>query len=145
MSIEHLIDFDANPHVPNGWSVVEHKKGGILKWDPAKVKFHLSRNQRGNKSIVGNELRKELEKQPVYNANMLDFLYAKQELIPEEWKKDENGNIRFIYFWGTIYRDSDGFLYVRYLCFRGGQWDWRYRWLDDDWRSRFPALVSASQ
>ncbi|MBI3589422.1 MAG: hypothetical protein HY093_03375, partial [Candidatus Liptonbacteria bacterium] len=41
--IEHLIDCDADPFVPKGWEVVEHHKGGRLKWDTRKVKLYLSK------------------------------------------------------------------------------------------------------
>jgi len=139
-----LIDLDAPPYIPNGWSVVEHKQGGQMVWDSTKVKFHLSKNQKGGKRIEGNKLRKELEHKPVYNANLLDYLYANQELIPEEWKKNEDGSIRFTYFWGTIYSYSDGYLYVRVLYFHDGQWNWDYRWLGVDWNGRTPAAVPAS-
>ena len=141
---ENIIDMDANPYLPNGWNVEEHRRGGLLKWDPTKVKFRLSKNQQGDKRIVGNELRKELVKQPVLNANMLDYLYAKQELIPEEWKRNQDGSIRYTFFWGTIYRNSAGSLFVRCLCFIDGQWFWVCRWLGHDWGSHDPAAVSAS-
>jgi len=142
--VAHLIDLDAPPYIPNGWSVVEHRQGGQMVWDPTKVKFHLSKNQKGGKRIEGNKLRKELEGKPVYNANLLDYLYANKELIPEEWKKNEDGSIRFTYFWGTIYRNSSGGLYVRYLCFYGGQWIWYCRWLGRGWSGSDPAAVPAS-
>jgi len=141
---DHIIDLDAPPYIPNGLSVVEHRQGGQMVWDPTKVKFHISKNQKGGKRIEGNKLRKELEGKPVYNANLLDYLYANQELIPEEWKKNEDGSIRFTYFWGTIYRASLGSLDVRYLCFSGGQWCWSCSWLGSDWDGRSPAAVPAS-
>lgn len=137
--LDHSIDLDASPYLPNGWSAEEHKKGGFLKWDPTKVRLHFSENQQGGKYVEGNKLRKELETQPVYNANLLDFYLAHPELIPEEWKG------KSVFFWGTIYRLSDGRLYVRYLYFLGGQWGWDYYWLDHDWSSSAPAAVPASQ
>ena len=38
----HLIDCDAAPFIPSGnfnWSVEEHKKGGLFKFDPAKINY----------------------------------------------------------------------------------------------------------
>jgi hypothetical protein len=84
--IEHLINCDANPFVPRGWKVEEHKKSGQIKWDPAKILLHLSKNQKGGKVINGNNLRKELENLPVLNANVLDYLLANPHLIPNKWK-----------------------------------------------------------
>jgi len=145
--VEHVIDLDADPYVPNNWSVEEHIKGGQMKWDPTRVRFHLSNGQKKNGNVIeGNKLRKEIAKLSGYNANLLDFLLKKenQHLIPEEWKQDEKGNTRYIYFWGTIYRDSDGDLCVRYLCWFGTRWDWSCYWLGDDWYDNGPALVPAS-
>lgn len=142
--IEHVIDLDADPFTPNNWKVEQHIKGGSLKWDPAQVQFHLSPNQENGKVIEGNKLRKELEGKPVFNANLLDYLLAHPHLIPEEWKQDEQGRIRYIFFWGTIYRNSDGDLYVRCLCWGVGGWQWNYRWLVSVWRERSPAALRAS-
>ena len=136
----HEIDCDADPFVPDGLEVEKdgHKKGGTLKWDPARLRLHLSTNQRGGKVIQGHKLRKELESEPVLNAKVLDYLLAHTELIPEEWKK-----VGAIFFWGTIYRDADGKLCVRYLCWYGKQWISHYYWLDCDWSGSNPALLSA--
>jgi len=75
----------------------------------------------------------------------LDALLENQELIPESWKKDEQGNTRYIFFWGTIYRrGSGGRLYVRSLCFHDGGWFWYCICLDYDFCGLYPAAVSAS-
>ena len=119
---DHVIDLDSAPFVPEGWKEVEeHKKGGKLKWDSKKIQLYLSESQKGDKYVEGNKLRKELENLPTLNAKVLDFLLAHKELIPEEWKRDEKGNTRYVFFWGTIYRHSDGNLYVRCLYWSGGR------------------------
>lgn len=141
--IEHVIDCDAQPYLPDGWFVEEHQKGGQWKFDPKQVNFYLSKGQQGGKTIEGNKLRKELAKKPVFNANVLDYLFANPHLIPEDWKKDENGNTRYIFFWGTVYRSRGGYLFVRYLCWDGGAWYWGC-WLDDDWDGFSPAALRAS-
>jgi hypothetical protein len=56
--IEHVIDCDAEPFIPNGWSVEEHQKGGIIKFDPSMIGPYLSKKQK-NGSIEGNKLRIE--------------------------------------------------------------------------------------
>lgn len=135
-----VVDLDADPFIPDGWSVEEHRKGGQIEFDPAKIVLCLSNQQKGDGRIEGHKLRKELETQPVYNANLLDWLLLpeNQHLIPKEWK----GKVTF--FWGTIYRRPDGDLCVRFLYWNGGGWDWGYSWLGGDWCSGLPAAVSAS-
>lgn len=131
----YTIDCDANPYVPDGWKVEEHIKGGELRWNPDEVELYLCDKQKGN-VIEGNELCKLLKDKPVLNANVLDYLLANPQLIPEEWKG------KAVFFWGTIYRNSDGRLCVRYLCWRGGRWDWSNYWLDFNFDDRNPAVLS---
>ena len=133
---ENLIDCDVNPFIPDGWSVEEHKKGGMFKFNPEKISLYLSKKQKKG-SIEGNNLRKELASQPVLNANVLDYLLAHPELIPEEWKG------KYIFFWGTIYRLSDGSLFVRYLRWHGSGWYWNYYWLDGGFFYGFPAALAS--
>jgi hypothetical protein len=143
-TLEHVINLNADPFVPNGWKVEQHELGGSFKWDPAQVQFYLSEPQRKEKSIEGNKLRKELEGKSVFNANLLDYLLAHPNLIPEDWKKDEKNRTRYIFFWGTIYRDSDGNLCVRCLYWHGGGWQWGDDWLGDGWSVGDPAALRAS-
>lgn len=135
--IEHVIDCDADPFVPEGWKVKEHRKGGLWKWDEKYVILHLSKFQKKGGISTGNDLRKELENKPVLNANVLDYLLAHPHLIPEKWKG------KSIFFWGTIYRDPDGDLNVRYLCWGGDGWCWRWRWLQSGWLEHCPAALRA--
>lgn len=145
ITIKHMIDLDADPLTPyNGWSVEEHRKGGQFQWNPAKVILHFSKNQMDGKLIGGHDLRKELAKEPVWNANLLDHLLKYPHLIPEGWKKDENGNTRYIYFWGTIYCVSGKDLYVRFLDFGDGHWRASGGCLDRNWGGGDPAVLGAS-
>jgi hypothetical protein len=138
LPISHIIDCDADPYIPNNWKVEEHQKGGMWQWDVNKISLYLSKFQRKKKSISGNELRKELQGKPVLNANVLDYLLKHPELIPEEWEN------QYIFFWGTIYRDSDGNFYVRCLRWYGVRWDWYCHWLDVDWNFANPAVLRVS-
>src|SRR5205807_6458708 len=106
---KHLVDLDADPFIPKGWSVPEgcHQKGGIFTWGASKVSLYLSESQKEGKWTEGKELRKDLAGKPVFNANLLDYLLKNPHLIPEEW------NDQFVFFWGTIYRVSDDGLCVR--------------------------------
>lgn len=135
---QHLIDCDAAPFQPNGWSVEKHAKAGQFEWNPTRVKLYLAKSQKPGKLVEGNKLRKELEGQMVLNACVLDYLLKNPELIPDEWKG------KAVFFWGTIYRDSDGYLFVRYLCWYGSRWRWFDDWLDSYFDGNDPAAVSAS-
>ena len=135
--IEHIIDLDADPFVPEGWKAEEHQKGGQFNWDASKVSLYLSDAQKSGKCIEGNKLREELAGKPVLNANVLDDLLANPHLIPEEWKE------KYVFFWGTIYRHLDECLCVRCLCWTDPKWRWRYVWLVRDLHHHSPAAVRA--
>lgn len=142
--LDHVINCDIDPFVPSGWGVEEHQKGGQLKWDPARVNLFLSGLQAQGKPIDGHKLREELKGKQVLNAIVLDYLLKYPYLIPEEWKQDDKGRTRYVFFWGTIYRGSDGSLYVRGLCRDGAGWCWLFSWLGSDWGARSPAALQAS-
>ena len=100
-------------HVGEGWSILEKRADGLyLDWK--KIVLFLSKRQKNGKWLKGYELREELTDKPVLNANILDSILINTHLIPEDWKKDENGNIRYVFFWGSIFRNSG-----RGLCVRG--------------------------
>ncbi len=141
--LTYVIDGDAPPFVPRGWKVKEHKKNGKVVLDFSKITLHLSPNQQEGRSIEGNELSKELVSYLVHNANVLDYLLAHPELIPEDWKRDSEGNLRYIFFWGTKYHDSGGYPVVRCLYWFGGVWCWGDFWLDFRWRGYAPAAALA--
>jgi hypothetical protein len=133
---KHIVDLDADPFIPEGWSVEEHKKGGQFKYDPTEVELYLDEDQKNGKNIDGNKLRKNLANQNVFNVNLLDFLLENPQLIPESWKG------KAIFFWGTVYRDADGYLFVSYLyCIGGDRWRWDHCRLDDSLDSFNPTAV----
>jgi len=132
------------------WAIEKHVGNGMLEFDPSRLQLYFSKNQKDGEGIVGSKLRKELErnKVPFLNACVLDYLLAHPEIIPEDWKVDENGNSRWICFWGTIYRHPNRKLYVRCLCWNVGVWYWDYYCFGGDgWDVRVPAamLVSVPQ
>src|SRR3989338_7937218 len=134
---------EVEQHIGEGWVIIEKRADGSYV-DGRKVILHLSKRQKNSKSLKGHELREELTGKPVLDANILDALLSNPHLISEDWKKDENGNTRYIFFLGTIYRNSDRPLFVRYLFFLGGKWRSNYYWLGNDWNDNYPAALRAS-
>jgi len=133
---QHIIDCDADPFIPEGWSVGEHRKGGKFLWSPSSINLFLADGQKNDKCIGGDDLRAILKNKKVLNANVLDFLLAHPQIIPEAWKGKN------VFFWGTIYRVRDGGFYVRVLCWGGSRWYWNFGWLCSDWCGPTPAAVA---
>lgn len=137
-ALNRHIDCDAQPYVPNNWTVEEHQKGGQIEFDPNKVELYLSPNQVNGKKIKGEGLHKELKGKKVMNACALNHFLANPGLIPESWKG------KLVFFWGTIYRNSGRNLYVRCLYWDGSAWSWGCFWLGSEFGARHCAAVSAS-
>lgn len=136
---ELVIDCDADPCLPSGWTVEEHVKGGQFEWDASRVERWLASGQENDNTLRGEKLRNELRKKPCFNANVLDFLLSNPHLIPEEWK----GGV--LYFWGTVYRDSYHWRpCIRGLCWNGVEWRGSLNWLHCIWRDDMPAAVRVS-
>ncbi|MBI4119079.1 MAG: hypothetical protein HY452_02345 [Parcubacteria group bacterium] len=137
----HLIDCDADPFLPEGLSVDEadqlpHRARGLLEWNPSKVALYLS-NEQKHEFVKGEDLKRDLAFHPVLPANVLDYLLAHPHLIPEAWKD------KSVFFWGTIYRDREDKMCVRFLYWHVGRWFCNQFWLECDWNDNCPAALRA--
>ena len=132
----HIINLDTEPFIPEGWSVEEHQKCGLV--DLTKAALYLDESQKNGKVIEGNKLHKKLKGFPVLNAVALEHFLANPHLIPDECKG------KAIFFWGTIYRDADGNRCVRSLYWLDGRWRWRCSWLAYVWYGDSPAVLSVN-
>jgi len=140
--VEHIIDLDVAPLIPDGWSY--HKEDQLPKracgefvWDATKTRLHLSPKQTsGKKWVTSHDLKTELQEHTVFGANVLDYLLEHPYLIPDEWKG------KVVSFWGTVYRYTGGGLVVRYLCWSDGQWCSSGLYVSRDWREANPALCA---
>ena len=87
-----LFDCSKKPKIPyDDWTVESHNTS-LGKIDLSKLELYLDEEQKNGKYIEGNKLREKLKDKPVLNANVLDYLYEHQSLIPESWK----GNCVFL-------------------------------------------------
>lgn len=119
----------------NSWSIESHTE--IKNFDPKNMGLYTDPEQ--EKSYVkGTVLQERLKGKNVLNASVLDWLLEHPEHIPTEWRE------KYIFFWGTIYRYSESYLCVRYLCWHDGQWGWRHAWLGSEWDVDYSAAVLAS-
>ena len=133
---QHMIDLDEDPYIPFHWKIEEHFQGRQFEWDSAKVVLYLSLYQQSRGTIEGNQLREELKGRLVYNANLLDYLLENPQFVPEEWKGKR------VHFWGTIYRDGNDNLVVRFLDWHDNRWRPLYRLLDASFNAANPAAIS---
>ncbi len=138
-----ILNFDIDPFIPEGWSIhpedqIASRLTGSWELDLGKIGLHLDTGQQDGKDIVGHELKRSLESQQVLPAHVLDYLLVHPELIPESWKGKD------IFFWGTVYRKSVGYLYVHFLFWSSGKWRWDSFRLGSPWYDRHPCAVLAS-
>lgn len=151
-----VIDCDAQPYIPRGWTVVEHQKGGKLEWDFLKIQLYLSDSQRSDGLAEGHIVRRNLYDQKPLNANVLEGWLADNSRIPKDVCIACQEQGKQIFFWNTIYRSPDhsGTLYntpihrlllVRCLFWNGNRWCDSFKWLKEPFRSSDPAAVLASE
>ena len=147
-----MVNLDAPPRLPfngsqiesqvgSGWVKVE-KRDDVLYVDGHKIILYLSRKQKREEVIKGHALREALAKKFVLHPNIMDALIDHPHLIPEDWKKDEKGNTRHIFFWAVIFSDGRDHFYVRQLYFLWDQWNLEYNYLGNDWRADAPAALA---
>jgi hypothetical protein len=158
--IDRTKSFDAAAFVGSGWTIWKGPADGSgLEGDLEQDARSLAQNEidmnqvrlvstlkQRESSIKGEEKLKRLKAAGHIrlDAAMFLFLWQNQHLIPESWKERVNGNIQFIYFDGTVLRDSNGSRYVLYLYWSGSEWDWSVRWLGDDFgQSRVSAVLAS--
>ncbi|HVO28976.1 MAG TPA: hypothetical protein VMT81_03270 [Candidatus Paceibacterota bacterium] len=135
------VNADLDPRTPSDLSLTgegtEHRKLGIVFLEKREdgrlyangreiVRRRIS-EQIDGKDVQGHKLRRKLKNGQALNACIMDALFANPQLIPGEWLSGET------YFWGTVFRNAAGRLYVEYLHWRGNRWRRSYRWLDDGW------------
>lgn len=155
-AIEHVIDLGAAARLPfSGAEVEVHRGSGVVKLErradglylnDKKLGLFRSRKQKKGSSVGGHDLRKELKgRGNNVSAKVLDYLVAHPELWPEEWKKDEDGNTLYVFFWDDIFRSpAHGGLCVRCGDWHDGEVVSFYDWLDGGWHGNDPAASSAS-
>ncbi len=129
-----IINTDAPPFCPEGWTVEKHVGIGEIEWHTALAVLFTVNGQQGS-GVDGHRLYEALGKEVNLNATVLDFLLENQHLIPEEWKR------HYLFFWGTLYRDKDRRACVRFLYHDLDQWKWYYRWLVISWNATHPAVL----
>ena len=105
--IQYLIDCDL---LPSGGTIYRNIKGGKFIFNLNNIKLEL---------IIGTKIGSFANNEKkCLNANVLDYLLAHTELIPESWKD------KYIVFRGTTYLDGSDNFYVRCLRWRDGiGWD----------------------
>ena len=129
-----VINTDAPPFCPEGWTVVEHKGLGEWGWSLQRVSLYTASRQGGGWDN-GHRLYEKLKDKTVLNVTVLDFLLENQRLISENWKD------KYIFFWGTLYRDATQRLCIRFLYWDHDKWKWYHRWLVIGWNDDDPAIL----
>ena len=117
MAMDPVVDLDADPYCPKGWTVVKHERGGQFEWDPKQIELFVSeeqhkKNSGGHPISLGLNVQEEVNARKPFNANLLDWLLANPQFIPRSFIG--------MLCWGTVYRDEYGDEVVRFLYPSGG-------------------------
>lgn len=156
LRVDHSKSFDPVAFLGQGWSIWKGPKDGsglegeeeqdngslaLTEIDLTRVRLE-SMLEEGEPSVPGEEKLERLKaaKHIRLDAKVFLTLWENLNLIPESWKEKTSGTTTFIYFDGTVLRDSDGCRYVLVLYWCGDRWDWGRDRLD---RNRRPYRLSA--
>lgn len=132
----HLVDCNADPFVPDGLSVAEFHRDGVIDLTKTEITLFLSARQKrplrdlpGHRGgvIDGHDLRKEIATRRALHVNVLDYLLAHPSRIPHGWKGVS------VFFWRTIYLDGFGHPSIRCLSWDGRKWCSSYRQIGRGW------------
>ncbi len=141
--------FNPKKFIGDGWSILNDETDArsiaLTELDLTKVQ-HVTMLKDGETYVKGEEKLKRLKASDYIrlDADIFLTLWENQHLIPESWKEKVNGNTRYIFFDGTVLRNSGGSRYVLYLYWDDGQWSWDVDWLGFDWDDDYPSAVLAS-
>jgi len=142
IEMKHIIDCNKNPHIPPGWFVIKHIKGGVITWDHANMEFFVSEKLKENRMETGYQLFEKvhlLNDKFLANANVLDYLLENTAIIPEIWEG------RRVLFLGTTYDDgiNKGSPMIRTLFYDYAWFEWRssYESMCKYFDERYPVLL----
>jgi hypothetical protein len=138
---KQFIDTDLEPTCESYMRVVEHVKMGQI--DLSKLELYYSKEQMEFAVKGGTHRRNLLKSKNVINATVWDKFVINPNLIPESWKKDKDGDMQIISFFGTIFANPDGSLYVRTMYFyeKDNKWNFGDCSLNDYWERNNPVVV----
>ena len=128
-----------------GWVLVEHKDNALCVGG-RKVALHLEPEQASGGSLRGYKLFSRLEAKMagvVLHPNIKSAMMENEHLFPENWKRDEAGNILNIYFWAVGFRYGQGSRCVGYVYFLLGAWHEDDGRLGHLWLVRGPAAIAS--
>lgn len=147
ITIDRTSAFDPVAFISEGCSIEEQDERSLKlrEVDLTKVNFETMLKD-GEKMLDGEEKLKRLKDAGHLrlDAKIFQTLWENQNLIPEAWKQPTNGNTTYVFFDGTILRDSGGGRCVLCLYWNNGKWHWSYSWLDNKWDASIPSAVLAS-
>jgi hypothetical protein len=102
-------------------------------FDPSRITFHPL----DGTSVRSDKLLRELAGVATLSEDLLWSAFDHPELIPEDWKFDQDGKAQPILFWGTLSQDRHdglhrGCSYLSGLCWSEDQGRWGYAtyWLN---------------
>jgi hypothetical protein len=148
LKIDRSQPFDPAKFIGEGWTIwkgpldgnglegdeqQDEKSLALTEVDLSHVSF-LTMLRPNEPYMTSIESQKPLKAAGHIHADAMVFktLWDNKELIPEIYKRLPNGDVRYMYFDGTMLRRSGGRRFILCLYFDDGKWYWGVYDLDDD-------------
>ncbi len=141
-------DFDP-VFIGEGWKIItkdcDSRENDLPELDLSQVRFEFCLE--GEETYTSGEERlkrlKAMKHTTRLGGRSFKTCWENRALLPESWKKDEQGNTRYVFFDGLILEDPHGRRCSLFLCWGGGRWNGDYYWLDDGRDGGYPSAVLA--
>ena len=145
--------FNHTEFIGKDWTIEEEDPRSVALKEIEVDKFLFETCiSEGENRITGEEKLRRLKEKTdfipfgasIFLALWEDYKANKKKSILE-WLFLNKEGVRFMDFFGTVFRSPDGSRLVLYL-YRGagGGWDWYCSWLGYDWNVRYPSVGCAS-
>lgn len=151
-SLKNFVPQDHGWEILPGEDQLPARLQGEFNLNFKNLELYLSDHQKqsregGNilRSIDGNALYLDLnlKKKPVLLAIVLDFFLNNQDRIPDTLPKyDDEGEVLYVCFWGSIYGTSERNKGIRCMYWDKTIKEWRgdRRFFGEDFHKNYPAL-----
>ncbi len=145
--IDRSNPFDPINFIGIDWNIIEEDKRSLAlsEVDLSQVRFETMLRSCEIK-ITGEEKLKRLKasRNIRLDAKIFQTLWENQHCIPQSWKEKVNGNIRYIFFDGTVIRNRHCVHCVLCLYWDGGRWYREHHWLGRDRHAPSSSAVLAN-
>jgi hypothetical protein len=136
---QHVVNLDTPPKVPRGLTILRHRPGEKIVWDPSMFTLCQFEEQLGGAGMWSHRALARIEENGwhVYNIKLRDFLLRRPYFIPQEFEGKK------VMFPDTVFSDSSGRAVIHGMLSFCGKWGPCECYVDRPWKREVFFLINA--